>query len=532
MITDQTSDIFSKRRRLSEILAQGNGFSSDRNASLLGSRRSTDDPASAGMLDRRLPDGRSFKNAAQATLASGQTQPSPDPASAGVLSADDPRTTLQRPHRVNFPDPTSDVESAPQGRPREVSKTFRTEWLNETGQILQHKRALEANPDNQVIQTPYGYEPGARLPHKGWKTRLKNAAIGAGEGFILGTAQHGLAGGIGGAAGGAAIGGISPRLVQALQRQQEIQRLQGQIDDRLKTRAQTAQIEDAESQTALRRAQATAAPITAQARMQREQREALNEHQRQLIEIWKGKGYYKKGEDPTYDKDVADAKLNLPEYDSGKGDQVNVHPLSDGTVLVEHRKRGEEPTFSYATVDGQMVKAGKGGAEKYSLKHLERKPGKSSATARALQDLPEQGKPQGPVWDALIKEGYAASDAADEEGKQKDAQDYAMRQIIKKPALASQVFKDPEAGLKVKQRIAQLESEEETSTNEWNQLIGRIENNVRVKGSFDGLYQETPDNLERKLQQYKKQRTKIKDQKARRQLDQHWTEYINNIYVQ
>jgi len=320
---------------------------------------------------------------------------------------------------------------------------------------------------------------------------------------------------------GAGEGAIDKDFYGRVQKARKVAQADANLNQEIQRRGALVQIADTESQRRLREAQAAAAPA-------REAREALTERQRWVLDMWKTKGSYKRGVDPTYDAMADAVGLYLPEYEKGENPE---HVEANGVVYERNRTTGVWEPAKGIPVDTTKTASGRGAAG-YSLKGYEKKPGKSGATARALAGLDESQKPQGQVWDALIREGYQNSDATDEEGKQRDAQDYAMRQIVKKPALAGQVFKDPNTSVKIRQRIADEEGKDEAGVEEWNRTLARVENNVRTKGSFEGLYREMPDNLERKMQQYKKQRAKLKDSKARRQLDQQWNDYVSNIYLQ
>lgn len=106
-----------------------------------------------------------------------------------------------------------------------------------------------ASPSSKVSKTPWGIEVG---PPESSPSRLKQALVGA----LQGAAMAGSSGdpwqALGGAATGAVAGGINPRLVQAMTRQQETDRLTGQIEQEQGIAARNAAIYAQQAQPELR----------------------------------------------------------------------------------------------------------------------------------------------------------------------------------------------------------------------------------------------------------------------------------------
>lgn len=105
---------------------------------------------------------------------------------------------------------------------------------------LANLRALRgADPSVDVQRTPWGYEEVA--PTREHPSRLRQALAGALQGAALG-GQGGAWQALGGALTGAAAGGISPRLMQALARKQEVDRLTGEVGQEQQIALRNAQI--------------------------------------------------------------------------------------------------------------------------------------------------------------------------------------------------------------------------------------------------------------------------------------------------
>lgn len=124
------------------------------------------------------------------------------------------------------------------------------------GRKLDEYRALsDADVGNKVKRTDWGYEeqpPGERTP-----SRTKQALMGALQGFILAGQQSkgdpwATLGGLG---TGAAAGAVSPKLMQAYTRDQELDRLRGDITGDQKMELGNAQISETMAQADARRAE-------------------------------------------------------------------------------------------------------------------------------------------------------------------------------------------------------------------------------------------------------------------------------------
>jgi len=138
------------------------------------------------------------------------------------------------------------TDQSADGRPRQVSKTFRSEGLGSVGQMRAEQQAIgEQGPNDQTVKTPYGYEnqPGKK-PSKGWGA-LYGAAAGWQEARAHGAdAKSALAG----AGTGAGVGLIQPRVIKALEMKNAQAKLQGKIDQELQNQKGIAQIQDIQAQ--------------------------------------------------------------------------------------------------------------------------------------------------------------------------------------------------------------------------------------------------------------------------------------------
>lgn len=115
-------------------------------------------------------------------------------------------------------------------------------------------KVLDAyDPSSRVRTTDWGVE--AEPPRK--PSRLHEALTGALQGAIIGAGQgRGWMGAAGGAAAGTGAGAVSPRLQQALERYQEKQRTQGELEQAQQGELRTAQIRDTAAQAQQRESDA------------------------------------------------------------------------------------------------------------------------------------------------------------------------------------------------------------------------------------------------------------------------------------
>lgn len=154
---------------------------------------------------------------------------------------------LTMPATVPFPAPLQNQpDLSKTGRPRQVSKTFRTEGLNPIGVLRQEQGATEAaRGTEKTVKTPYGYEnqPGKKLSR--WSGLLHGILQGVQQG-----AAYGPGGVIGGAIRGAAQGAISPGSIRALEREAASKEIQKRIEEQQgnEMRSQQISAEDALSQ--------------------------------------------------------------------------------------------------------------------------------------------------------------------------------------------------------------------------------------------------------------------------------------------
>lgn len=104
-----------------------------------------------------------------------------------------------------------------------------------------------AQYETGIRDTGTGFEvspPKTRAETNSWRNRLKQAGLGALHGIAMQRPGATMGELIGGAGGGAATGGISPRLVEAYSRQQQIDRLQGEVGQEQQLELGAAKIRD------------------------------------------------------------------------------------------------------------------------------------------------------------------------------------------------------------------------------------------------------------------------------------------------
>lgn len=190
----------------------------------IGQRAESTIPIQREPWDERLPDGRSVSEAMRQL----------EPRDAGILSADDPRAQQRRGWMVS-------PASSPDGQ----LPAKRGSYSDRMAQIDMLRRAPVTSDVER--REKGGFQ--AQIPKK--PSRLKQILVGLGQGAIIGASKTGTwQGALGGAATGGVSGGVSPRLMKAFTRDQEIRRLQGQLDDDMELQKGQAALEGIQAQTA------------------------------------------------------------------------------------------------------------------------------------------------------------------------------------------------------------------------------------------------------------------------------------------
>lgn len=142
---------------------------------------------------------------------------------------------------------------------------------NNLQRLLAERDALsQADPASKVARRDWGYEiqPPERTP-----SRLRHAGLGAAQGAILaGQATGGDPWGtLAGTVVGALTGGVSPSLLQAFQRRQELDRNAGELGLEQKLQLQNAQIGETDAQAEQRRMQ----PLIEAEKLRRQEEQAV-----------------------------------------------------------------------------------------------------------------------------------------------------------------------------------------------------------------------------------------------------------------
>lgn len=152
-----------------------------------------------------------------------------------------------------------------------------TPGMNRIGRkIAELEQLSKSDFEVPVKRTEWGYE---EQPPEKSPSRWKQAGLGALQGALAGAERTGtLAGALGGAGVGAASGGISPRLMMAFTRAQDIRRAQGELSNDLGLEQQRAQVGGLEASAEYQRQR----PYLEAAEIQRklEQEQAVLEQRR------------------------------------------------------------------------------------------------------------------------------------------------------------------------------------------------------------------------------------------------------------
>lgn len=119
-------------------------------------------------------------------------------------------------------------------------------------ELMAERQALNTDPGSRVRRTNWGYE---QQPPEQSPSRLRHAGIGAGTGAIIaGQATHGDPWGtLAGTVVGALTGGVSPTLMQAFQRRQELDRNAGELSTEQQLQLGSARIDETTAQAEQRR---------------------------------------------------------------------------------------------------------------------------------------------------------------------------------------------------------------------------------------------------------------------------------------
>jgi hypothetical protein len=200
-------------------------------------------------MDERLPDGRSVAElmAAMPALA-GTSQPVPvtPPPNADSLGPPPPPPTFVP---RGTPAPTT-------GPPIPVPARMGVEVPRNSSRLqdllARHTALSQADPGSPVRRRDWGYE---ELPPEQSPSRLRHAGTGAAHGaMIAGQATKGDPWGtLAGAAVGALTGGVSPALMQAFMRRQELDQSTGDLAAEQGLQLRNAQIGETVAQTEQRR---------------------------------------------------------------------------------------------------------------------------------------------------------------------------------------------------------------------------------------------------------------------------------------
>lgn len=236
------------------------------------------------VFDERLPDGRSVAEALAAltgglgapTPRTDEFAPFPGVLPAGTYMGDAPALRPTAPPAVptapirplaNLPIPATGPDPAiPEARPPLYSGE-RTEGLSELGKLMLRRKILQdpANINGRVYDTAEGIEVAPGHP----MSRKRGALMGALQGALAGgVSGQGLWGMVGGAGTGAAVGAINPKLVRALERQQEVERVNRDIGEQQQLELGTAKIVGTQAEAQYN----TLRPYIEQARIEEAQR--------------------------------------------------------------------------------------------------------------------------------------------------------------------------------------------------------------------------------------------------------------------
>lgn len=162
-----------------------------------------------------------------------------DPTSVGQVPLAPPTT---RPRTVSAPSPASPPVHIGVDLPRNSSRLQ---------QLMAERQALStADPGSKVERRDWGYE---ELPPEQSPSRLRQLGIGAAQGAMIAGRGGDPWGTLAGAAVGAITGGVSPQLMQAFMRRQELDRNAGELATEEQLRLREAQIGETMAQTEQRR---------------------------------------------------------------------------------------------------------------------------------------------------------------------------------------------------------------------------------------------------------------------------------------
>lgn len=200
-------------------------------------------------MDERLPDGRSVAELMMSIPQLAQPVSRPRVVGEGApLGAPPPVPTF---NPTGVPRPGGPVPANQQPDVRVGSQV--QPGAGNLERLMAERQALAtADPSSQVRRTGWGYE---QQPPEQSPSRLKQALIGG----LQGAAMAGRGGNVwetlGGAATGAAAGGISPQLMQAFTRRQELDRNAADMAGEQALQLRHAQIGETVAQAEQRRVQ-------------------------------------------------------------------------------------------------------------------------------------------------------------------------------------------------------------------------------------------------------------------------------------
>lgn len=153
---------------------------------------------------------------------------------------------------TGVPRPGSPVPTTPPPGSVHIGNQVPTDASNLQRLMAQHATLSQADPASKVNRTGWGYEvqPPEQSP-----SRLRHAGMGAATGAMLaGQATKGDPWGtLAGAAVGALTGGVSPALMQAFQRRQELDQSTGELATEQQLQLRNAQIGETLAQAEQRR---------------------------------------------------------------------------------------------------------------------------------------------------------------------------------------------------------------------------------------------------------------------------------------
>lgn len=202
-------------------------------------------------MDERLPDGRSVAElmmgvpglanpAATRPRVVGPTSPLGPPPAPPVFNP------------TGVPAPGGPVPTSQPVPPVRIGQQVQPDAGNLERLMAERQALSTADPASKVRRTDWGYE---QQPPEQSPSRLKHALIGALQGAAMGGRGGDPWAALGGAATGAAAGGISPNLMQAFLRRQEMDRNAADMAGEQALQLRHAQIGETVAQAEQRRIQ-------------------------------------------------------------------------------------------------------------------------------------------------------------------------------------------------------------------------------------------------------------------------------------